>query len=41
VPHVFPDLFGQLDEADAALDRAAAFIGGRLAVATPVAALAE
>jgi acetyl esterase/lipase len=41
VPHVFPDLFGQLDEADAALDRAAAFIDGRLAVATPVAALAE
>ncbi|GAA4159951.1 alpha/beta hydrolase [Gryllotalpicola daejeonensis] len=30
VPHVFPDLFGQLDEADAALDRAAAFIGARI-----------
>ncbi|GAA4177312.1 alpha/beta hydrolase [Gryllotalpicola koreensis] len=30
VPHVFPDLFGQLDEADAALDRAAAFLAARL-----------
>jgi len=29
VPHVFPDLFGQLDEVDAALDRVAAFIGAR------------
>ncbi|MCL2515371.1 MAG: alpha/beta hydrolase [Microbacteriaceae bacterium] len=30
VPHVFPDLFGELDEADAALDRVAAFVAARL-----------
>jgi len=30
VPHVFTDLFGQLDEADAALDRVAGFVAARL-----------
>jgi len=31
VPHVFQNRFGQLDEADAALDRAGRFLAGHLA----------
>ncbi|MGH3165395.1 MAG: hypothetical protein ACRDN0_05815 [Trebonia sp.] len=32
VPHVFQNYAGQLDEADAALDRAAAFLAARIRV---------
>lgn len=38
VPHVFQNFMGQLDEADAALDRAARFLSGRIEVRETAAA---